>query len=91
MAAAVQEAIGDAPPGRNPWSHTPPDRPVAAPPADPDLVLPRLDRLPQRSREVLVLRAMVGLSSAQVGRALGLTPRRCPLEQARALTLLRQA
>ena len=68
MAAAVQEAIGDAPPGRNPWSHTPPDRPVAAAPGDPDLVLPRLERLPQRSREVLVLRAMVGLSSAQVAR-----------------------
>jgi DNA-directed RNA polymerase specialized sigma24 family protein len=38
-----------------------------------------------------VLRAMVGLSSAQVGRALGLTPEAVSLEQQRALTLLRRS
>lgn len=68
MAAAVQQAVGDAvgPRARS-----------------------RLDRLPARTREVLVLRAMVGLSGEQVGRALGLAPDAVTAEQRRALTLLR--
>jgi len=91
MAAAVQEAVGAVPAGRNPWSHTPPGQPVGAALENGDLMLARLDALPQRAREVLVLRAMVGLSSAQVGRALGLTPEAVSLEQQRALTLLRRS
>jgi RNA polymerase sigma-70 factor, ECF subfamily len=51
----------------------------------------RLDRLPARTREVVVLRALVGLTSEQVGRALGLAPDAVTAEQRRALTLLRGA
>jgi DNA-directed RNA polymerase specialized sigma24 family protein len=45
-------------------------------------------RLPVRPREVLVLRAFVGLSSEQVGRALGLSPDVVQQEQSRALACL---
>jgi len=51
----------------------------------------RLDRLPARTREVVVLRALVGLSSEQVGRALGLEPQAVTAEEQGALTLLRQS
>jgi DNA-directed RNA polymerase specialized sigma24 family protein len=52
-------------------------------------VLSRLDRLPRRGREVLVLRAFVGLSSEQVGRAMRLSPEKVRAEQDRALARLR--
>jgi RNA polymerase sigma factor (sigma-70 family) len=55
----------------------------------PERVHEQLGRLPPRSREVLVLRAFVGLSSDQVGRALGLSPDVVQQEQRRALSCLR--
>ncbi len=58
-------------------------------PMSPEHVHERLDRLPARSREVLVLRAFVGLTSEQVARALGLSPDAVRQEQRRARTCLR--
>jgi RNA polymerase sigma-70 factor (ECF subfamily) len=55
-------------------------------PAD---VLKELNRLPRRPRDVLVLRAFVGLSSEQVGRAMGLSPEKVRAAQHQALAQLR--
>lgn len=88
MAAAVQQAIG-ALRGRHVWSHTPPSGVVPAEAGDAGTIQGELDQLPQRTREVLVLRAMVGLTSEQVGRALGLDPDVVTAEERRGLTLLR--
>jgi RNA polymerase sigma-70 factor (ECF subfamily) len=70
------------------------DRPVPPPPEPHGLVSPehvqeQLRRLPPRSREVLVLRAFVGMSCEQAGRALGLTPQVVRQEQRQALASLR--
>ena len=80
MAPAVARALGDRP--------VPPRR-AARGPVSPEHVHEQLRRLPPRSREVLVLRAFVGLSTEQVGRALGLAPHVVQEEQRRALTRLR--
>jgi RNA polymerase sigma-70 factor (ECF subfamily) len=80
MAPAVARAIGDRPV---------PPRAAARGPVSPEHVHEQLGRLPPRSREVLVLRAFVGLSSEQVGRALGLPPDVVREEQQRALSHLR--
>ena len=55
----------------------------------PERVHHQLCRLPPRSRDVLVLRAFVGMTSEQAGRALGLTPDAVLQEQRRALSCLR--
>jgi RNA polymerase sigma-70 factor, ECF subfamily len=55
----------------------------------PTHVLAELNRLPRRPREVLVLRAFVGLSSEQVARAMGLSIDKVRAEQHRALAQLR--
>jgi RNA polymerase sigma-70 factor (ECF subfamily) len=81
MAPAVARALGDRP--------VPPHTPGRREPVSPERVHDHLGRLPPRSREVLVLRAFVGLSSEQVGRALGLPPDVVRQEQRRALTHLR--
>lgn len=80
MAPAVDRALRDRPVPR---------RRSARGPVSPERVHEQLGRLPPRSREVLVLRAFVGLSSEQVGRALGLTPDVVQQEQRRAMTCLR--
>ncbi len=59
-------------------------------PVTPEHVQEQLARLPPRSREVLVLRAFVGLTGEQVGLALGLSPDVVRHEQHLALTLLRR-
>jgi DNA-directed RNA polymerase specialized sigma24 family protein len=56
----------------------------------PEHVQEQLARLPPRSREVLVLRAFVGLTGEQVGLALGLSADVVRHEQHLALTLLRR-
>jgi RNA polymerase sigma-70 factor (ECF subfamily) len=80
MAPAVARVIEHRP--------VPPRAPARAP-VSPEQVHEQLGRLPPRSREVLVLRAFVGLTSEQVGRALGLPPDVVREEQRRALTHLR--
>ena len=55
----------------------------------PEHVHAQLGRLPPRFREVLVLRAFVGMTSEQAGRALGLTPDVVRQDQRRALSRLR--
>jgi RNA polymerase sigma-70 factor, ECF subfamily len=62
---------------------------VGVPGGVPLEVLKELNRLPRGPREVLVLRAFVGLSSEQVGRAMGLTMEQVRHEQHRALVHLR--
>ncbi len=79
MAPAVARVLGDQPP--------PPPRPLRGLPTTEHLH-EHLVRLPARPREVLVLRVCVGLSSEQVGRALGLSPDVVRQEQRRALTCL---
>ena len=80
MAPLVARVVGDrlAPPRRRPGG-----------PVTPEHVQEQLGRLPPRSREVLVLRAFVGMTSEQAGRALGLTPEEVQEEQRRALSRLR--
>ena len=48
-----------------------------------------LDRLPERQREVVVLRLVVGLSAEETARAVGSTPGAVRVTQHRALTRLR--
>jgi RNA polymerase sigma-70 factor (ECF subfamily) len=57
--------------------------------AVPAELLVELNRLPREPREVLVLRVFVGLSSEQVGRAMGLSLEKVRAEQHRALAHLR--
>jgi RNA polymerase sigma-70 factor (ECF subfamily) len=80
MAPLVARAVGDRP--------VPPRRQPGGP-VTPEHVQEQLSRLPPRSREVLVLRAFVGMTSEQAGRALGLTPEVVRQEQRRALSRLR--
>ena len=66
-----------------------PPAPPSSGRVSPEHVHEQLGRLPPRFREVLVLRAFVGMSSEQAGRALGLTPDVVRQEQRRALSRLR--
>ena len=79
MAPVVARVLGEHVP--------PPPRPVRGVPTTEHLH-EQLVHLPARPREVLVLRAFVGLSSEQVGRALGLSPDVVRQEQRRALACL---
>ena len=49
-----------------------------------------LDSLPPTQRDVLVLRVIVGLSAAETGQALGLTPGSVRVIQCRGITALRR-
>jgi RNA polymerase sigma-70 factor, ECF subfamily len=103
MAAAVTRALAEASASDTDRRSPPVCAPQhdAAPPCTPDPrgvdvptevapdVLKELDRLPRRPREVLVLRAFVGLSSEQVARAMGLRVEKVRAEQHRALAHLR--
>jgi RNA polymerase sigma-70 factor (ECF subfamily) len=80
MAPAVALALGN-----RPASSVPKDDD----PLSPDHVHDQLGRLPRRSREVLVLRAFVGMTAEQAGRALGLAPGVVLQEQRLALVRLR--
>lgn len=80
MAPVVARALGDRP--APPW-------PRVRTPVSPELVQDRLGLLPRRSREVLVLRAFVGMTTEQAGRALGLAPEVVLQEQRLALVRLR--
>jgi DNA-directed RNA polymerase specialized sigma24 family protein len=80
MAPVVARALGDR-------ARTP--RPHVRGPVSPEHVHDQLRRLPVLSRDVLVLRACVGMTSEQAGRALGLTPDLVLQEQRRALGSLR--
>ena len=80
MAPVVARALGARPV---------PPRPQVRGPVSPEHVHEQLGRLPPRSREVLVLRAFVGMTTEQAGRALGLTPDVVLQEQRRALVRLR--
>jgi RNA polymerase sigma-70 factor (ECF subfamily) len=81
MAPAVARAVGDrpAPPARDPG------------PVSPESVQQHLGALPPRSREVLVLRAFVGLSTEQAARALGVPADVVRREQHDALARLRRS
>jgi RNA polymerase sigma-70 factor (ECF subfamily) len=81
MAPAVTRALA----GRR----VPPRAPGRGP-VSPEQVQEQLAGLPARSREVLVLRAFVGLTSEQVGLALGLSPDVVRHEQQLAMTHLRR-
>jgi RNA polymerase sigma-70 factor (ECF subfamily) len=81
MAPAVARVLADRP--------VPPRAPGRGP-VSPEQVQEQLARLPARSREVLVLRAFVGLTGEQVGLALGLSADAVREEQQLALTLLRR-
>jgi RNA polymerase sigma-70 factor (ECF subfamily) len=78
MAPVVERVLGSRPPP-----------PEAAGADSPVHVQDQLGRLPPRWREVLVLRAFVGMTSEQAGRALGVTPEVVLQEQRRALVRLR--
>jgi RNA polymerase sigma-70 factor (ECF subfamily) len=80
MAPAVSKALGDR-------VRTP--RSSVRGPMSPEHVHDQLGRLPRLARDVLVLRAFVGMTSEQAGRALGLTPDDVQQEQRRALNCLR--
>lgn len=80
MAPAVALALADRPV---------PVRARSRGPVSPELVHARLSTLPARSREVLVLRAFVGLSNDQVARALGIGPEAVLQEQRVAMSRLR--
>jgi RNA polymerase sigma-70 factor (ECF subfamily) len=80
MAPVVARALGDRPV---------PPRPRLTGQVSLEHVHEQLGRLPPRSREVLVLRAFVGMTSEQAGRALGLSPEVVRREQCRALSWLR--
>jgi DNA-directed RNA polymerase specialized sigma24 family protein len=80
MAPVVERVLGSLPV---------PTLPQTAGVVSPDHVHDRLGRLPPRSREVLVLRAFVGMTTEQAGRALGLPPEVVLQEQRRALVRLR--
>jgi RNA polymerase sigma-70 factor (ECF subfamily) len=80
MAPVVARALGDRPVS---------PRPRPRGPVSPEDLHDQLGRLPPRTREVLVLRAFVGMTSEQAGRALGLTPEVVRQEQRRALSHLR--
>ncbi|HYY11270.1 MAG TPA: sigma factor-like helix-turn-helix DNA-binding protein [Kineosporiaceae bacterium] len=79
MAPAVAQAVEREDPRRPPPS---------AGPASPERVHEQLAQLPPLPREVLVLRAFVGMTSEQTGRALGVAPEVVQREQARALAAL---
>jgi RNA polymerase sigma-70 factor (ECF subfamily) len=79
MAPAVARVLGERTPR--------PSRRAAGPPT-PERLHEQLVRLPPRPREVLVLRAFVGMTSEQAGRALGMPPEVVRREQARALAAL---
>jgi RNA polymerase sigma-70 factor, ECF subfamily len=64
-------------------------RPHVRGPISPQRVHDRLGQLPPLARDVLVLRAFVGMTSAEAGRALGLSPNLVLQEQRRALGCLR--
>jgi RNA polymerase sigma-70 factor (ECF subfamily) len=81
MAPVVARALESRP--------APTPRPHLAGAASPEDVHDQLGRLPPRFREVLVLRAFVGMTSEQVGRALGLPPQAVLQQQRRALAWLR--
>jgi RNA polymerase sigma-70 factor (ECF subfamily) len=57
---------------------------------DSDRVGRLLRRLPERSREILVLRVVWGLSAKETGRLLGIRPESVRLQQYRALLALRR-
>jgi RNA polymerase sigma-70 factor (ECF subfamily) len=80
MAPAVALAVGERPSPAHVRSRGP---------VSPELVHARLSTLPPRSREVLVLRAFVGLSNDQVARALGIGPEVVQEEQRVAMSRLR--
>jgi RNA polymerase sigma-70 factor (ECF subfamily) len=50
-----------------------------------------LDTLPPQNREILILRLIMGLSSQETARAMGLTPNAVRVRQHRALNKLREA
>jgi RNA polymerase sigma-70 factor, ECF subfamily len=49
-----------------------------------------LEELPERLREVVVLRVAAGMSAEETGRSLGMTPGAVRVAQHRALTKLRK-
>ena len=81
MAPVVARALAD--------RHVQPRPHVRGPVASPEQVHDQLGRLPPRAREVLVLRAFVGMTCEQAARALGLPPDVVRQEQRRALSCLR--
>lgn len=66
------------------------DAAVTSHPAEQEQMADELERLPYRAREVLVLRALVGLTAEQVAAALGLTVDAVAQEQRHALALVRE-
>jgi DNA-directed RNA polymerase specialized sigma24 family protein len=80
MAPVVARVLGERPV---------PPRPQPGGWPSPEHVHEQLRRLPPRAREVLVLRAFVGMTSEQAARALGLTPEAVRQEQRLALSRLR--
>ena len=70
--------------------HVPASRPVAAPepPIDP-VLLAAVHALPERQREVVALRVLLGLSAADTAEVLGIDPGTVGTHLRRALTTLR--
>ena len=80
MAPVVSRILGE---------RLPPPGPHVRGPVSPEHVHDQLGLLPPLTRDVLVLRAFVGMTSEQAGRALGMTPDVVLQEQRRALSYLR--
>ncbi len=84
--AIAQRTIQNAPTGE---PQPPPAMAVTAVTESPALTGALLNRLPRTYSEVLILRAVVGLPSAECGAALGLTEQEVRIAQHRALVQLR--